>query len=328
MDEVEEKILSYPHLSIEQRREIENYVESNPEWVPLLRDVRALERLASDVQEELPSDALLASYVVAQYLHPDEVSPTLQSAFSRLEAQIEDDEALRRRVNAARRRLRETEADIDPVAHFERLTGHALEVESETEGIEVPEPEPQDAWMSLSSVVAVFRDLPLLVRRTAVAMILLVGVYGGLYGVSIATQSPLDRLAAVEVSDQVIEKYAETRTRDAAPDSDTLSVDDRYLEALSTLQAAQTSVLGLFSRYNTEELNKSRRSFKQVLERVEPGSFLALETRFYLGKIALAQERVDAARRHFKTVVKRNGRNRDEAFEILKTIQQERLVQE
>ena len=153
--------------------------------------------------------------------------------------------------------------------------------------------------------------------------VVLVGTYGVLYGVSQTTQSTLDRLAAVEVSDQVVENYATTKLRGAQPETDTASVDDQYLEALSALREAQSSTLGFFPRYDPGRLEQAKRGLNRVLEQVEPGSFLALEAHFYLGKIALAQEEVDAARRHFKTVVQREGRRTDEAYEILKTIQQE-----
>lgn len=326
MDDVEEKILSYPHLSVEEQREIEAYVESNPEWAPLLQDVRSLEAFAADVQEDLPSNALLATYVLVQHLHPEgvrEVPSTLQTAFSRLESKLEEDEALRREADAIRRRLKEVEAAVDPVAHFEELTGRALDEGSEAVGAETAESELQDDRTSAPSVLGVFLNLPLLLRRAAVGAVLLVGLYGGLYATSVATQSTLDRLAAVDVSDQVIDSYAATETRSVTPKPDTLSVDDLYLEALSTLRVARTSTLGLFPRYDAEKLDQSQQLLKRVLAQVEPGSFLALEAHFYLGKVALAQGDVEAARSHFKTVVKREGRKMDEAHEILTTLQRE-----
>lgn len=329
MDDVEEKILSYPHLSVEEQREIEAYVESNPEWAPLLQDVRSLEALAADVQRD-SSDALLVTYILVQHLPPEgfrEIPSTLQTAFSRLKSELEEDEALRREADAIRRRLKEAEATVDPVAHFEELTGWALDEDAETVSAEAAEPELQDARTSAPSILEVFLNLPLLLRRTAVGAVLLVGLYGGLYATSVATQSTLDRLAAVDVSDQVIDSYAATETRSVTPEPDTLSVDDLYLEALSTLRAARTSTLGLFPRYDTEKLDQSQQLLERVLAQVESGSFLALEAHFYLGKVALAQGNVEAARSHFKTVVKREGRKRNEAAEILKTLQQERPAQ-
>ncbi len=323
MNDVEEQILSYPHLSEEEQHEVEAYVESNPEWAPLLRDVRSIEHLSANVQADLPSGALLATYVVVQHLHPEEVPPGLQRAFSKLEARIEDDESLQREVEAARRRLKAAESAIDPVSHFEALTAHELETEVVPERTEDPEPASTATQKTTPSLLEVILNLPRLARRGMVVALVLVGAYGALYGVSQATQSTLNRLAAVEISDQVVENYANAEMRSPMPGTDTASVDDRYLDALSALQEARVSTLGLFPRYDSEVLNRADRRLDEVLAQVEPGSFLALEAHFYLGKISLAKEEVDAAQRHFKTVVKNEGRRADEAYQILKTLQQE-----
>jgi anti-sigma-K factor RskA len=321
MDDVEEQILSYPHLSVEEQREIEAHVESNPEWAPLLRDVRSIEHLVGDGQADLPSDALLATYVTVQHLHLEAVPSRLQAAFADLEARIEEDEALRRNVDAARRRIQEAEAAVDPVSHFESLTDYTIDPEASPEP--AADPEAAKAREATPSLLDVFLNLPVLLRRGAVVAVVLVGLYGGLYGVSSAVQSPLDRLAAVEVSSQVVDNYADTNLRSPVPESDTASVDEQYLEALSTLREARTSTLGLFPHYDQEALARTKQALNRVLERVERGSFLALEARFYLGKVSLAQEEVETARRHFKTVVKGEGRQADEAYDILKTLQQE-----
>ncbi len=323
MNDVEEQILSYPHLSTEGQREVEAYVESNPEWASLLRDVRSLETLSAGAQANLPSDPLLATYVTVRHLHPEDVPPELETTFSKLGARIEHDDSLRQKVDAAQRQLREAEAAIDPVSHFEELTEHTLENETEPDPAQRREPASTESPSTAPSLLEVFLNLPRLVRRGAVAAIVLVGLYGGLYGVSISTQSTLDRLAAVEISDQVVENYATTELRGAQPGADAASVDDQYLEALSALREARSSTLGLFPQYDPGRLEQAEQGLDRVLEQVEPGSFLALEAHFYLGKIALAQEEVDAARRHFKTVVRREGRRADEAYEILKTLQQE-----
>lgn len=330
MDDVEEQILSYPHLSPEEQRNVEAYVEAHPEWAPLLRDVRTLEGLAQDVQGDLPSDALLGTYIVAQHFHLKEESPPLQKAFSRLEARLAEDDALRRQAEAAQRRLEEASSAIDPVAHFERVTGHTLEevASSQASSPSTTVSEDRDARASSDSVLDVLFELPMVVQRAAVAVVLLVGLYGGLYVASISSQSTLERLAAVEVSDQVIDSYYTTETRSIAPEADTQSVDDLYLEALSSVREARTSTLGLFPQYDMEKLNRAEKLFREVLSEVEPGSFLALEAHFYLGKVALAQEEVEAARSHFKTVVKREGRKASEAYEILKTLQEEYPLQD
>ena len=321
MDNVEEQILSYPHLPVEEKRDIEAYVEANPEWAPLLQDVRSIEHLAERAEVNRSFDALLATYVTVQHLHPEAVPSRLQAAFAELEARTEEDETLRQDLDAARRRVQDAEAAVDPVSHFESLTDHTLDPERSREP--AADPESSEAREATPSLLEVFLNLPVLLRRGAVAVVVLVGFYGVLYGVSTALQSPLDRLATVEVSSQVVDSYADTNLRSPVPEADTASVDERYLKALSTLRKARTSTLGLFPRYDQDALAQAEQGLSRVLERVEPESFLALEANFYLGKISLAQEEVEAARRHFKTVVKEEGRQADEAYDILKTLQQE-----
>ncbi|MEF8815744.1 MAG: hypothetical protein V5A20_05750 [Salinibacter sp.] len=325
MNDVEEHILSYPHLTQERQREVEAYVERHPEWAPLLRDVRSVEGLSANVRADPPSDPLLATYVMVRHLgNEGELSAQLQAAFARLEARIEEKEALRREVEAAQRRLTEAEAAIDPASHFETLTEHEIGVENREEVEE--EAAAGSGAESSPNTGSFWGDalwpLPRLARRGMAIAGILVGVYGGLYGVSLATQSPLDRLAATDVSDQVVDNYATARMRSTAPKASS-SVDEQYMQALSVLESARVSTLGLFPRYSADRLAQAEKHLGEVLEQTESGSFLALEAHFYLGKIALAQRDVGAARSHFKTVVQREGRQTQEAYEILKTLQQE-----
>jgi hypothetical protein len=326
MDDIEERILSYPHLFRDRQREIEAYVEKNPEWAPLLRDVRSVEDLSANLRADLPSDTLLTTYVMVQHLDGNgDMSPQLRKAFDRMEAHIEKDDALRREVEAAQRRLTEAEAAIDPVFHFETLTEHELEVEpgpDETEGADAVGSTSESAPSPTPSWKDVLWGLPRLVRRGLAVAVILTGVYGGLYGLSLTTQSTLNRLAALDISDQVVDNYANARMRSATPEASS-PVDEEYVEALSLLEDARVSTLGLFPRYDPDRLAQAEQHLETVLERAAPDSFLALEAHFYLGKIALAQEDIDAARSHFKTVVQREGRQTQEAHEILKTLQQE-----
>jgi len=289
----------------------------------LLEDVRSVEGLASSVNARLPSDTLFATYVMVRHLdHDGERSAQLREAFDRFEARIAEDDALRHEVEAAERRLKEAEAAVDPVSHFEALTEHDLKGEEETDVRARDTAGSEPVSSSTSSWWDVFGGLPRFVPRGVAVATVLVALYGGLYGISLSTQSTLDRLAAIEVSDQVVDNYANARMRSAAPEASS-TADEQYLEALSILENARISTLGLFPRYNTDRLDRAQQRLGQVLEEAEPSSFLALEAHFYLGKIALAQGNVDAARTHFKTVVQREGRQTQEAHEILKILQQE-----
>ena len=329
MQDVEEQILSYPHLPVEKQREVEAYVEAHPEWAPLLRDVRAIESLVRKPDRGRAGTSFLATYLVVQHLHPEDPSPALRDAIRRFEEKLESDAALCDQVEAARRRLEEAEAAVDPVSQFESLTGHALEPDSTPTESAEPARETASERESAGGIQALLDELlrlPVGARWAGAAIAVLLGAYVVLFAASEASTSTLDRLAAVEISDQVVENYATADMRSPAPEADTLSVDDRYLEALSALRSARVSTLGLFPRYDSDALARAEKQLDRVLAQVEPGSFLALEAHFYLGKIALAQEEVDAARGHLKAVVKGESRRAKEAYEILKTLQQERGV--
>ncbi len=327
MDNVEEQILSYPHLSVEQQREVEVYVEAHSEWAPLLRDVRALESFVRG-GGETSLDVLLTAYVVVRHVQDrGDVSTALERLFDSFEERLENEPELRDRVDATRRRLERAEARIDPASHVEELTGHSLASErgqapASSDARSTDEADATERAPTVSLFDWIGR-LPLAVRGMGVAVVLLLGTYAVLFVASEASQSTLDRLAAVDVSTQMVESYYSTNTRSALPSADTLTADGLYLEALSTLRDARTSTLGLFPRYDSTALEETETKLTRVLDQTESGSFLALEAQFYLGKVALAQERVEAARDRFERVVEREGRLAEDARRILETLQAE-----
>ncbi|MFP4227473.1 MAG: tetratricopeptide repeat protein [Salinivenus sp.] len=332
MENVEEQILAYPHRSQEEQRKIELFVENHPKWAPLLRDVRTLEGFARARQERDsdPTEALLATYVTVRHLHPEEIPPALESAFRRLGARIEGDEELRRRAEVMQRRLEAAEAEIDPVAQFEALTGHSLseDVAEEPDTFATaPVPANERTNGARSSNGGGMLDTVLHLGSptwwVGAAIALLLGGYGVLYGISVATQSPLDRLAAVDVSEQVLESYPQTNTR--GPSSETEETDaaqpqELYLEALSALRTARTSTLGLFPEYDDKKVARADRLLRDVVEEEDDDSFLALEARFYLGKALLAQRKVEEAQGEFQAVVQGDGRQAEEAQRILEAL--------
>ena len=332
MDDVEEQILSYPQLPEVEKQAVEAYVEDHPEWAPLLRDVRALESAArnANVDPTAVDNPLLGAYVVARHLESDVEASALADLFEILERRMDDDDALRERVDAARRRLRRAEADIDPVSQFEDLTGRTLSPEAESAPADAPTAEApaadRDPAPPSTSLVDRVMALPLAVRGVGAVAVLLLGTYAVLFAASTASQSTLDRLAAVDVSDQMVESYYSTNTRSATPSTtDTTQAGPLYLEALGTLRGARTSTLGLFPTYDTEALEQAEARLKRVLERTEQDSFLALQAQFYLGKTYLAQGDVDAARPRFERVAEHGGLRAEEARRILGVLKEEEI---
>jgi TolA-binding protein len=332
MDDVEEQILSYPQLPEAEKQAIEAYVEDHPEWAPLLRDVRALESAAraAGVDSTAVDDPLLGAYVAARYLELDLEGSALADVFEGLKRRMDDDDALREQVDAARRRLRRAEAQIDPVSQFEDLTGHSLSAEAESAPADAPTEEApaadRDPAPPSTSLVDRVMALPLAVRGVGAVAVLLLGTYAVLLTASTASQSTLDRLAAVDVSDQMVESYYSTNTRSAtAPTTDTMQPGTLYLDALATLRDARTSTLGLFPGYDGVALERATTQLKQVLDRTEQDSFLALQAQFYLGKAYLAQGQVDAARARFERVVEHGGHRAEEARRILGALKEEEI---
>jgi TolA-binding protein len=268
--------------------------------------------------------------VVVQHAHPEHIPPSLQEAFNRLEQRLNENPDLQERATAIRRRLEEAETALDPVAHFEELTGHSLssDVDTKMEDAEAtapadPSARDRDAAAPSRSVIDQLVHLPLALQLGGAAVALLLGTYAVLFTVSEASESTLDRLAAVKVSDQMVESYYTTNTRSATPTSDTLSASSRYLNGLSSLRSARTSTVGLFPSYHPDSLEAAESHLTSVLQETKKGSFLALEAQFYLGKVHLAQGRVDAARTRFRTVVEQEGRLAQDAQDILETLREE-----
>jgi hypothetical protein len=127
----------------------------------------------------------------------------------------------------------------------------------------------------------------------------------------------------MKIDPDVVDSY-QVRTRSASPSSpaDSMTADALYLKALPLLRTARTSTLGLFPRYDAERLSEAETLLQSVVERAQPGSFLSREARFYLGKVNLAQDDVQTARSYLKAVAGGDGRRAEEAYRILKRLQE------
>lgn len=325
MDDVREQILSYPQLPAEEQRAVETYVEAHPEWASLFRDVR---RIESSLREVEGHDPILITYVVAQEAGLDELSSELEDAFAHLERALDTDDELQAQADEIRSQFDQAEAELDPVSHFESTTGHSLSDVDEPG----PTPNSPSADKTRSSSEASkssqaqgewpLSALPYTVRGIGAGLAGLLAAYLVLFGVDWATQSTLDRLSAIDVSDQMIDSYYSSQAARPSSAADPRTADAVYLRSLSTLRQAETSTLGLFREYRPDSLRRAENGLRRVLDRTEPSSFLASEARFYLGKIALLRGRVETARPHFEAVIQQDGRRAAEARRILEHLEE------
>lgn len=334
MDNVEEQILSYPHLSADRKRAVEAYVEANPEWASLLQDVRAFEALSADADESLPQSVLRAYVVVAHVEAPDERSAALDRAIDQIEEQIQADPELQAQVEEIRRRVRAAEDAVDPVAHVEALTGIDVEedgaptvrdggAEYDPSGASEGDDEGDNATSTVGLAVRRLNEIPSSARKAGLVLLVLLAGYLTLAAASRLSQTPLDRLSAITVDEQMLDNYRRI-VGSPASTADSLTAGALYMQTLSTLRHARTSTLGLFPYYNPDSLRRGKKGLKQVIRRTERHSFLALEAHFYLGKVHLAERDLDSARSAFSFVVQGEGRRTDDARRILHALEQTR----
>lgn len=319
MPELEDDILRYPTLSPERQREVEERVEAHPEWAPLLREAKALGRLMQEARrfrEEPPSDDVVAYYLIAERTDPHAIPADLEAAVERVKTHIEEHPEAQERLAAFERRMREIEEKTeDPAAQFERLTGRTLSHDEEASARDsgrTPAPDREPA--------RIYQLAGRWSRRAAVAALVLAVLYGVLFWAGRAAQPETERLAALSEEELAVEGYS-LRTRSKAETLDSASVDAVYLRGLGALREARTTTLGLFPRYDEENLQQAEQMMEEVVSRAKPDSFLQLEAYYFLGKARLAQGKVAEARQAFQEVVAGQGRKTSEAQSILKELE-------
>ena len=327
METIEEKLLRYPDLTEDERREVDAYIEDHPEMAALRSEVQRLFAVIEDaasLERRPPDDEALAYYALTQYLTHQEPTPALQALNERLESDISDSPELRERLQQIEGRLREMEKSSDARAHFEQLSGHSLGSAPKA-GDPATGASPRARITSLGWM-----------RYAAAAVVLVALSYGGLWLASEATESELEELAAVPAEELTIEGYglrlrgggpagvADPRSeRESAEETgaDSLTAQMRYVRALDLIDRSRHTTLGLFPRYNQDRLQHAAELLREVIRQEDPNSFLQLESYYFLGKALLALERPEEAADAFQAVVEGGGRKQAAAAEILQQLE-------
>ncbi len=307
---IEEKILLYSHLSPEERRDVERYVEAHPELEALLAESRTFEAVLSEARlldEDPPGDDALAYYLLTHRLSRHPGPPSVQAAFERMQARLRTDPALRARGEALARRLAALEAGTDAVAQFERLTGHTLRLARREEPA-APRGMAPRAPVSRSARRA---------RRLASVLIAGVALYGSLWLAGRLARPEAHRVAAFDAVDVAAQ---DLRWRSAGPSAGPASADDLYQQALVLLGDASVGTFGLFPRYDTDRLDRAAALLGQVVLEEDDGAPLQLEASYLLGKIHVLQGDVDQGRDVLRAVADRQRWRADDAATLLEAL--------
>ena len=334
METIEEKLLRYPDLTEDERREVDAYVDDHPEMAELRSEVQQLFALvegAASLEHRPPDDEALAYYALTQYLTHHEPTPALQSLNERLESDIADSPELRERLQRIEGRLREMEKSSDARAHFEQLSGHSLG--------SAPAAKASSGRQGRTDRPPRARITSLRWMRYAAAAVVLVALgYAGLWLASEASESEFEELAVVPAEELTIEGYGlRLRGGGAGPagmtdpgsgtesgegtGADSLTAQLRYVRALDLIDRSRHTTLGLFPRYKQDRLRHAARLLREVIRQEEENSFLQLESYYFLGKTLLALERPEEAAAAFRAVVEGGGRKQAAAAEILQQLE-------
>lgn len=363
MNTLEEEIFRYTELSDAEQRAVEERVSGRSKYRALLDEVKRLEAElrrvqlpdVTDSESDLP-DAVLALYALHTVSDTrSSHSERLQQLFADIEARLEDDPVLRERVEPMIDRAHTLDDTFDLAKHMQSVTGVDMESlpprEASADAIaqndvaQASEPSHASGSSLYGSAPSTPRDdrspaepgdgdkqhriseqVWHAVQYAAMAVVALLLVYGGLLGVSLATQSSAEQLAVLDPDETEIEGY-QVRTRSAVR-NELSGNDERFLHALQLLQDAYSAPLGLFPQFDQDYVEEAQDLLEQVVENEDSGSFLQLEASFFLAKTHLAQHDIEPARRSLKRVVMGEGRRINEAAQMLKTLQEEYPMEE
>jgi len=287
-------------------------VALHPSLAPLLAEARALGPFLEGGRPLLETplgDEVLAYYLVTHRLGPHALPAGLQAAFTRIEARLDVDPALRARCEALSERRLALEGRGDAVSHFERVTGHVLEGPA-VGGASRAEDRPAWRRPPLRLLSEPFQ------RWGIAATVAFVALYGVLLLFSEVSRSDLQRLAQFQPEMLVVDDVETPALRSEERIGDQ-SMHLFFLEALAEIRAAQSSILGLFPHYDAEHLARAVANLEQIVTHEQRDTYLYLESSFYLGKLYLAQEDVPRARAALQSVIAGGGERLDEASALL-----------
>lgn len=305
MENIKHQLLQYGDLTRAEREELERYVQDHPRWQPALREAQAFHELLAAARaagdESVSADALSA-YILSQALGESPSAET-QTQYDRIEAELAKEPALALQAEEMRQALRGlVEAAADPVEQFERLAGRTLATPHAAD--RRPTRPPRGARWRFP-------------RVALLAAVAVVALYGALALVSRATLPERARLADLGT---VASSYEGLRLRSSGPAN---RAADDLASALDELEAARSSVLGLFPAYDDGRLNEVAATLRRVVDTSGPESWEGLDALYVLGTIRLYQGQDEEAAWAFQSVIAMDGPQASSARRMLDFLQEQ-----
>ena len=290
---------------------------------------REAERELDDVAGLVPSwresDEALAYYVTTGRLEGSSAPKAVLRELKRIEEEAEADPALRRRLTGIRMRLDELANASDGEAALERLTGHHLTQGPGLRGLRaVPEALRREGARAARSQ-RVREATPRLVRKPArhlwgASRVVIAATlcYGLLALISLATRPPHQDLVLVPRDGTAVERALRLR----GGESDAVAAQNlRYMYAHRLLADARRSTLGLFTRYDRDQVQEAIGLLREAVDHSLEDSPLWRLSLMLLARAHLATGDVDSARVTLLVLAERDGREAQEARVLLQRIE-------
>jgi hypothetical protein len=300
MKDARKQIDNLPWLSVEERAALEAFVLANPSLKPALDQAiaNAMTGRINVLSDPHPRDEDIAFFIALRdYSRSHPLPHGLRPAHERFAGRLAGDAELRRRTDEIEAKMRSVSGAVDPVAHFERLTGRRLSApqahrgRAEDRGPKPARPRPKWPFVTAATLVV---------------------AYVAVFAAGQLGRSDLDRLAAVDPGEVAYYRFA-TRG-ESVPE---LPAEQQLVGAIETLAAARTSTLGLFPRFDSDRARAALSVLERLVATETEDDALRSDAYFYLGRARLMLDDHAGAETALSFAIEHEGRRATEAAALL-----------
>lgn len=296
MTNIEQNLLLFDDLSASEQAEAEAYLREHPEAQSLVEEGQVLRGLLASQEIANVDMEDVADYVVSRrFIHND---PRLNRVGDAIQAHPELAKAVATIESNLARIIVGAE---DPIAQFERLSGHSLSADTTAKVAKDRPAERRAPQMRL-----VRRPM----RLALAACVAFVGLYSALWIVGSGIQAEHLRMADL---DGVSELYEGPRFRGETESGDVA----QYEAAMLLLHEARTSTVGLFPSYDESKLADAVSAIHAVANPDGEATYVSMEAQYVLARIYVYQERYEDAAQLLGSLVDQAGPRAPDAQRLL-----------
>ncbi len=303
MESFIEAIWRYGRLSPQEQKEVDQFVLMHPEYAELLQEARAMHVLFehSGLLFGDPTDeTVLAYYIANEHMLAGNPPDLICRAFEQLKKNVESMPKVQARYARIKRRMEDIASHSDPIRQFELLTGHTLGLvsgEEESTGPSRPAPArrrpPERRWPERTHDAlprSTARRGSKSWRLPAAALATLIVACSLIWHVN-----RFERAGYVAPEELLTEGFQQSiRSPKDLPEDASLTME--FFLANRLLEEAQQTWLNLFYWSDDRRLDEAVYLLEGIAAAEEVSFKMKEESLYLLGKMYLAQRKIDLAR--------------------------------